>query len=396
MSERGDNLGHRSPGNHSVVSRQYSSRERLQDNSFKKKKKLDDIEEVYEELNGFLAHTKMAFLSFFSLIYFVLRITIGSLFFRVIFPILEKILYGIFLVMVFICTILAFIGNQLGKLKNKNKSLNPFMDQNKMQRIQKFDKIFENKRFTLVLDLDGTLVHSARTRKPKVSKTVQYDRITMNVLGQGKQAIHLYSRPHLDEFLSKLGEKFNLAVFSASDECYCDAVIDHIDKWRAIQHRFYKHHVDINHKVVAKDLTKIMKGKLDNVIMIEDAPGVCVQRENTIIINRWSCENSKDSQLKLILDVLLENVDHAVNAADLINIYRQKLNEDAMRDVTLDFSAQKLDIPAQETDNENASIFDESTIKEGTELSFEESRQVERSPEREPSLQFENAHVPPK
>lgn len=375
-----------------MQSKQNSSRNRPQENSNKKKKKkLDEIEEVYEELHGFLAHTKMAFLSFFSLIFFAFKITLGFLFFRIIFPVLEKILWVVFLIMVFICTILAFIGNLLGKLRNKKKRLNPFMDQTKMQRIQKFDKIFEIKKFTLILDLDGTLIHATRSKRAKLAKGVQYDRLNMNVLGMGKQAVHLYCRPHLDEFLSKLGEHFNLAVFSASEECYCDVIIDHIDKWRAIQQRFYKHHVDINQKVVTKDLHKIIKGSLDNVIMIEDAPGVCLQRENSIIINRWSADNGTDAELKFVMDALLEYVEEADSAKDLINYYKQKLEENKRTDVIVDFPVDAPDSVVVETDGGLTSPNNESTIREDTELS-QETSQLELSNFHDSQIEFKKAH----
>ena len=378
--------------NNSEYGRQALNRKYKEKNSKKKIKKLDEIEEVYEELSGFLAHTKMAFLSFFSLIFYSLKISIGFLFFRIIFPVLEKIMWVIFLIMVFICTIFAFIGNLVGKLRNKKKRLNPFLDQNKMQRIQKFDKIFEIKKFTLILDLDGTLVHATRTKRSKLEKGIQYEKLNMNILGHGRQAVHLYSRPHLDDFLSKLSEHFNLAVFSASEACYCDVIIDHIDKWRAIQQRFYKQHVDINHRIVSKDLTKIIKGSLDNVIMIEDAPGACMQRENTIIINKWNADNGKDNELKFLMDVLLEHVGHAQNSASLINYYRQKLGESTRNDVILDFPEEHNDSIMIETDGGMTSPNYESTVRDDTEISHDDISRLEISAFQDPPATFVKSH----
>lgn len=323
------------------------ARERV--NTTKKKKALDDIEEVYEELHGFIAHTKMAFISFFSLIFHIVKYSLGFVFFRILFPVLEKILWAIFLVLVFICTTLAFVGNLLEKLKDKNKRLNPFFNKKQMQRIDKFDKIWEKKKFTLVLDLDGTLIHASRQKKTKIKRGVQYDRLNMNVLGQGRQTVHLYTRPHLEDFLSKMGEIFNLVVFSASEECYCDVILDHIDKWRVIKQRFYKHSVEIEQKTIKKDLQKIFKHSLENVIMVEDAPGVCVQKDKSIILDRWDAENPKDADLKFLMDVLVEAVEHAETGADLISFYKKKQVEAAER--------KDLEVKEPEEDNQDVSLF---------------------------------------
>lgn len=343
----------------------------------KKKKKLDDIEEVYEELNGFLAHTKMAFISFFSLLFHVIKYTLGFLVFRIIFPVLEKLLWVVFIVLVFICTILAFLGKLLEKLKDKNKRLNPFFNKKQMQRIDKFDKIWEPKKFTLVLDLDGTLIHASRQRKQNIKKGVQYDRLVMNVIGEGRQSVHLYSRPYLEDFLSKLGENFNLMVFSASEECYCDVILDHIDKWRVIQNRFYRNYVDIEHKTVKKDLTKIIKKNLENVIMIEDGPGVCVQKEKTIILKKWRAEDPKDNDLKFLMDILLEAVQNAETGADLISYYQKKLLESKEMNVEINEPEEpNEDSIYVETEGGVTSPNYEETVRDGTEASVDDiSRQ---------------------
>lgn len=375
FSEHGDGKERAgTPANRSTTSKPYSGPHKEHHQiSVKKKKNLDEIQEVYEEFNGFLAHTKMAFISFFSLLFFVLKMAISFLFFKIIFPVVEKILWLIFILLVLICTILAFVGNLIAKLVSKKKKLNPFHDQNKLQRIKKFDKIFEIKKFTIVLDLDNTLIHASKAKKDKLPKGIHYEKISMNVLGKGKQSIHLYIRPFLEEFLSKLGEKFNLAIFSASEECYCDAIVDHIDKWGVIQRRFYKNSVTIEQKIVKKDLTKIIKGSLENVIMIEDAPGTCIQKDNAIVINRWLAENPRDNELKILLESLLEVVEDVEKGGDLINFYRQKLEEEKKKDVQLDIPDDREESLVQETDGGLTSPNYESTFREDTEVSREEN-----------------------
>lgn len=357
----------KTPGGKSTASRTGTA---VKDKT-KKKKKLDDIEEVYEELNGFLAHTKLALISFLTLLFHVIKVILG-LVFKLIFPVLEKLLWIIFILFIFICAMFAFLGNLLEKFRDKNKRLNPFFNKKQMQRIDKFDKIWERKKFTLVLDLDGTLIHASRQRKTSYQKGIQYDRLSINVLGQGRQTVHLYTRPFLEEFLSRMGETFNLVIFSASDECYCDAIVDHVDKWRVVQQRFYRSSADFEQKKVKKDLTKVIKHHLDNVLMIEDAPGVCVQKEKTIIVKKWMGEDANDAELKSLMDILIEAAEIADDGFHLIELYKKKLLESKKKDVSLNEPHDEMQGEMSlvvETDGGVTSPNYEETGREDTEMS---------------------------
>ena len=46
--------------------------------------------------------------------------------------------------------------------------MNPFMNLKNAERLKKFDKIWEFKKYTVVLDMDGTLIYATKVRKQVV------------------------------------------------------------------------------------------------------------------------------------------------------------------------------------------------------------------------------------
>lgn len=81
--------------------------------------------------------------------------------------------------------------------------------------------------YTLVLDLDETLVHCS------ISPFEGYDEI--------KDCIYISYRPYLVEFLEKVSSLFEIVVFTASEREYASMVLDRIDpEQKYIHHRLYR------------------------------------------------------------------------------------------------------------------------------------------------------------
>ncbi len=72
--------------------------------------------------------------------------------------------------------------------------------------------------YTLVLDLDETLVHYYETA------------------GEGKFRI----RPGCDKFLREMSQLYEVVIFTAAMQDYADWVLDSIDKNKYITHRMYR------------------------------------------------------------------------------------------------------------------------------------------------------------
>lgn len=289
------------------------------------KKKLDEIEEAYEELSGFIAHTKLAFKSFAYLTYHILKIVFSFSFSKVLFPLLEKVIILILFLVVGAFVAIAFVSSGVGRLCKNGKT--PFANKKNFERLSMLDMIKERKKMTLVLDLDGTLVYVARVKRERVKRGIRCETVSLEVLGEKNQTLYLYVRPYLEEFLTRLSECFNIVVFSAGEQAYIDKVVDHLDKWQIIQQRFTRTSCDLSaDKKITKDLRRICPGGISQVIMIEDAPPTtCLQKDHTISVSRWEGKDPKDTDLKYLCEFLLENVENAQNAKQLVDLYEVKL-----------------------------------------------------------------------
>lgn len=82
-------------------------------------------------------------------------------------------------------------------------------------------------QYTLVLDLDETLIHYVVNG------------------GQGGQESYFLVRPYCIEFLEELSKFYEIVVFTAGMQEYADWVIDQIDKEGHIRHRLYREHTVI-------------------------------------------------------------------------------------------------------------------------------------------------------
>lgn len=91
-----------------------------------------------------------------------------------------------------------------------------------------------NKEFTLVLDLDETLIHSDSTRSSASDEEI------IVKIGNTIEKYYIKLRPYVREFLAKMGELFELVIFTAAMKEYADKVIDFLDPEGLIKRRFYR------------------------------------------------------------------------------------------------------------------------------------------------------------
>jgi len=101
--------------------------------------------------------------------------------------------------------------------------------------------------YTLVLDLDETLVH-------------YYE-----VSGEGMFRV----RPGCDKFLKEMSEIYEVVIFTAAMQDYADWVLDQIDKEKRISYRLYRQHASPTGMVFIKDLSKIGR-PLNKTIIVDN------------------------------------------------------------------------------------------------------------------------------
>ena len=144
-----------------------------------------------------------------------------------------------------------------------------------------------NKEYSLVLDLDETLIHF----KPQ---------------NNGEDGGILRVRPGINEFLDEVGKYYELIVFTTATQDYADVLIDAIEEDKIyFEHRFYREHSTIIDNDFVKDLSRIGR-PLDKIIIIDNMPqNFRLQKENGIIIKAFWGEDNTDTALYELIPILV-------------------------------------------------------------------------------------------
>jgi RNA polymerase II subunit A small phosphatase-like protein len=158
-------------------------------------------------------------------------------------------------------------------------------------------------RKCLVLDLDETLVHSSFKPVPDADFV-----IPIEIEGQTHQ-VYVLKRPHVDVFLKRLGELFELVLFTASLSKYADPVTDLLDKHKVLRHRLFREHC-VNHRGnFVKDLSRLGR-EINQTIIVDNSPASYIfHPQNAVPIESWF-EDKDDCEL-LELIPFLEEIAHA-------------------------------------------------------------------------------------
>ncbi|KXS14393.1 NIF-domain-containing protein [Gonapodya prolifera JEL478] len=133
----------------------------------------------------------------------------------------------------------------------------------------------------LVLDLDETLVHSSfkPIPNPDFVVPVEIDGVIHNA--------HVLKRPGVDEFLTKVGEMYEIVVFTASVAKYADQVLDILDTSRVVRHRLFREACILHKGSYVKDLS-LLGRDLRGCIIIDNAPAsYAFHPVNAVPVTTW-------------------------------------------------------------------------------------------------------------
>ena len=155
-----------------------------------------------------------------------------------------------------------------------------------------------NKKKTLVLDLDETLVHSQFEPFDRPSD------ITLRLnLDNEIHDIFILVRPGVNQFLENMGKIFELVIFTASLSSYADPVLDIIDPGKICEYRLFREHCTQINDIFVKDLKKLGRD-LKDVIILDNSPiSYYFHRENGLPIISWF-EDQNDRELFNISGIL--------------------------------------------------------------------------------------------
>lgn len=153
-------------------------------------------------------------------------------------------------------------------------------------------------KFTLVLDLDETLVHS------QLLPVTNPDNIFQVKLNESLYNIYVSYRPGLINFLNSVCNIFEVVIFTASMKLYADHVLKSLDPSQKLKYKFYREFCTEHNGNYIKDL-RILGRDLSRVIIIDNSEvSFSFQPENGILIKSWFSDQS-DCELELIHRFLL-------------------------------------------------------------------------------------------
>lgn len=158
----------------------------------------------------------------------------------------------------------------------------------------------DQKKITLILDIDETLIHSTFVSDPHADFHfyMSNDDITYD--------IYVSVRPGLKQFLKTTAKYFELVAFTTARQNYADYILDRIDPDHYIKYRLYRESCIIYNGTFVKDLAKFGRD-LRKVIIVDNSPACyMLQPYNGLAIQDFN-GNPEDNELEHVSDFLVKN-----------------------------------------------------------------------------------------
>ncbi|XP_071791276.1 CTD small phosphatase-like protein isoform X2 [Asterias amurensis] len=149
----------------------------------------------------------------------------------------------------------------------------------------------------IVIDLDETLVHSSF--KP-ISNA---DFIVPVEIDGTVHQVYVLKRPHVDEFLRRMGELYECVLFTASLAKYADPVADLLDKSGVFRSRLFRESCVFHRGNYIKDLSRLGR-KLERILIVDNSPASYIfHQDNAIPVSSWF-DDMSDRELLDVLPLL--------------------------------------------------------------------------------------------
>ncbi|XP_038867891.1 carboxy-terminal domain RNA polymerase II polypeptide A small phosphatase 2-like isoform X2 [Salvelinus namaycush] len=135
-------------------------------------------------------------------------------------------------------------------------------------------------KICVVIDLDETLVHSSFK-------------------------VFVLKRPHVDEFLQRMGELFECVLFTASLAKYADPVTDLLDQCGVFRTRLFRESCVFHQGCYVKDLSRLGR-QLNKTLILDNSPASYIfHPENAVPVVSWF-DDLEDTELLSLLPVFEE------------------------------------------------------------------------------------------
>ncbi|EGC29663.1 hypothetical protein DICPUDRAFT_95899 [Dictyostelium purpureum] len=169
-------------------------------------------------------------------------------------------------------------------------------------------------RKTLILDLDETLVHS--TMKP-----VSHHHLTVNVLIESSYCtFYVIKRPHVDYFIQKVSQWYDVVIFTASMQQYADPLLDQLDVNKVFKKRLFRDSCLEKDGNYIKDLSMINQD-LTSTIIIDNSPiAYSNNLENALPIDNWMGDMESNDTSLLNLLPFLEIIRNVTDVRSILSL----------------------------------------------------------------------------
>ncbi|KAI0820007.1 HAD-like domain-containing protein [Trametes gibbosa] len=136
-------------------------------------------------------------------------------------------------------------------------------------------------RKCLVLDLDETLVHSS------FKAISQADYVVPVEIEYHWHNVYVIKRPGVDNFLKKMGEIYEVVVFTASLSKYADPVLDKLDIHHVVSHRLFRESCYNHRGNYVKDLSQLGRPIADTIIIDNSPASYIFHPNNAVPVSSW-------------------------------------------------------------------------------------------------------------
>jgi len=167
-------------------------------------------------------------------------------------------------------------------------------------------------RKCLVLDMDETLLHGS-------FKLISHADFVIPVeIDFQWHNIYVLKRPGVEEFLRKMGELYEVVVFTASVSKYADAVLDKLDIHKSISHRLFRESCYIHKGNYIKDLSRLGR-PIDQIIILDNSPASYIFNPNNAVpVSSWF-NDPHDTELT-DLSSFLTDLHHVDDVRGILNV----------------------------------------------------------------------------
>lgn len=222
-----------------------------------------------------------------------------------------------------------------GKLGSNTSNMSNTLGTKSMGRFQFPKKLIpksilnSNKKKTLVIDLDETLIHSI-SRGTTHSNSSQAHIIEVRFAISGVSTLYyVHKRPYCDLFLSKVCKWYNLIIFTASMKEYADPVINWLENSFSgrFAQRMYRNNCIMRDGVgYIKDLANIkdpdskeLNVALTDIIIIDNSPiSYAMHVDNAIQVEGWISDPTDTELLNLL--PFLEALRHTTDVRNILSL----------------------------------------------------------------------------